>query len=78
MTVGDDNDVKPVTVKMTGDTGDTGDTAPVSAADTTATSAATPAPPGPSPLASQTDEELLENFPVAKLTKLDELISNPR
>ena len=32
-------------------------------------------PPDPAP---QTDQELLENFPVAKLNKLDELISNPR
>ena len=35
----------------------------------------TPATPNP---ASFTDQELLDNFPVAKLTKLDELISNPR
>ena len=34
-----------------------------------------PATPGP---ASLSDQELLDNFPVAKLTKLDELISNPR
>ena len=74
MTVGDDtSEVKVPGVKMTGDTGDT--PAPASA-DTAP--AAPPAQPAPSPLASQTDEELLENFPVAKLTKLDELISNPR
>ena len=35
-----------------------------------------PAPPSTPP--AQTDQELLENFPVAKLNKLDELISNPR
>jgi hypothetical protein len=33
------------------------------------------APPTPPPL---TDEELLAAFPVAKLSKLDEMISNPR
>ena len=39
-----------------------------------------PAPPAratPGP-ASLSDQELMDNFPVAKLTKLDELISNPR
>ena len=35
-------------------------------------------PPGVASPASYTDQELLDNFPVAKLTKLDELISNPR
>ena len=35
-------------------------------------------PPGVATPASYTDQELLDNFPVAKLTKLDELISNPR
>ena len=34
-----------------------------------------PPPPAPPRL---TDEEALAAFPVAKLTKLDELISNPR
>ena len=35
-------------------------------------------PPPPSTPPDQTDQELIENFPVAKLNKLDELISNPR
>ena len=35
-------------------------------------------PPPPPVPPVQTDQELLENFPVAKLNKLDELISNPR
>ena len=39
-------------------------------------------PPAPAPVPPvppvQTDQELIENFPVAKLNKLDELISNPR
>ena len=34
-------------------------------------------PPPPVPTV-QTDQELIENFPVVKLNKLDELISNPR
>ena len=37
-----------------------------------------PPPPPPSVPPVQTDQELVENFPVAKLNKLDELISNPR
>jgi len=39
-----------------------------------------PSPPvaAPSPPAPQTDQEMVDSFPVAKLTKLDELISNPR
>ena len=41
------------------------------------TSPPLPAPVTPGP-ASLSDQELLDNFPVAKLTKLDELISNPR
>ena len=35
-------------------------------------------PPPPAVPPVQTDQELIENFPVAKLNKLDELISNPR
>ena len=35
-------------------------------------------PPPPAVPPAQTDQELIENFPVAKLNKLDELISNPR
>ena len=35
-------------------------------------------PPPPSAPPPQTDQELIENFPVKKLDKLDELISNPR
>ena len=38
----------------------------------------TPPVAAPSPPAPQTDQELVDSFPVAKLTKLDELISNPR
>ena len=48
-----------------GESGDGGDQQPAPA----------PAPPPSAPL---TDQELVDSFPVAKLTKLDELISNPR
>ena len=37
-----------------------------------------PDPPPPATPPVLTDQELIENFPVAKLNKLDELISNPR
>ena len=59
-----------MTVGESGDPPSTPGPPSMEGAPTQPTGAATPA--------SYTDQELLDNFPVAKLTKLDELISNPR
>ena len=68
----------PPVARMT--VGDPGDP-PASSSPQSPSLEANHAQPAPAPnpgLAAHSDQELLDNFPVAKLTKLDELISNPR
>ena len=76
MTVGDNSDSQPV-FKMTFAEGEPPAPTYPPAADGALAGPASATSPMSS-LSSHTDEQLLENFPVAKLTKLDELISNPR